>query len=199
MEEKGENGIFKVKTFVEKPPLDIATTFFQSGDFLWNAGIFISNVRTLLNAYHHFLPEVNDNFKEGKKVYNTPGEREFVSKAFALCPNVSIDTGIMEKAKNVCVIPAQFGWIDLGTWASLYESYQKDYFGNAVSGNNVMIYDSNNCMIMVPDNKLVVLQGLQDYIVVDTKEVLLICRKDQEQEIKQMVADIRRKKGDRFL
>lgn len=199
MDEKGEDGVFKVKTFVEKPPFDIATTFFQSGDFLWNAGIFISNVRTLLNAFHHFLPEVNDNFKEGKKVYNTPAEKEFVSNAFALCPNVSIDTGIMEKAKNVCVIPAQFGWSDLGTWASLYESHHKDYLGNAVSGKNVMIYDSNNSMVMVPDQKLVVLQGLEDYIVVDTEEVLLICRKDKEQEIKQIVADIRRKKGDRFL
>lgn len=199
MEEVEEDGVFKVKTFVEKPPLDMATTFFRSGDFLWNAGIFISNVRTLLNAYHHYLPEVNEVFKEIKKVYNTPGEKEFVAKAFSMCPNVSIDTAIMEKAKNVSVIPAQFGWSDLGTWASLYEQYQKDYLGNAVSGKNVMIYDSSNCMVMVPEKKMVVLQGLEDYIVVDTEEVLLICRKDQEQEIKQMVADIKRNKGDRFL
>jgi mannose-1-phosphate guanylyltransferase len=199
MEDKEEDGVFKVKTFVEKPPLDMATTFFRSGDFLWNAGIFISNVRTLLNAYHHYLPEVNEVFKEIKKVYNTPGEKEFVAKAFSMCPNVSIDTAIMEKAKNVTVIPAQFGWSDLGTWASLYEQYEKDYLGNAVSGKNVMIYDANNCMVMVPEKKLVVLQGLEDYIVVDTEEVLLICRKDQEQEIKQIVADIKRKKGERYL
>ncbi|MBX7107614.1 MAG: mannose-1-phosphate guanylyltransferase [Chitinophagales bacterium] len=199
MEDSGEDGVFKVKTFVEKPPLDIATTFYRSGDFLWNAGIFISNVRTLMNAYHHYLPEVNDVFKEIKKVYNTPGEKEFVAKAFSMCPNVSIDTAIMEKAKNVCVIPAQFGWSDLGTWASLYEQYAKDYLGNAVSGKNVMIYDSTNCMVMVPEKKMVVLQGMEDYIVVDTEEVLLICRKDQEQEIKQIVADIKRNKGDRFL
>jgi len=95
MENKEEDDVFKVKTFVEKPPLDIATTFYQSGDFLWNAGIFISNVRTLLNAYHHYLPEVNDVFKEGKKVYNTSAEKEFVAKAFTMCPNVSIDTAIM--------------------------------------------------------------------------------------------------------
>ncbi len=199
IEDKEDAGVFKVKTFVEKPPLDIATTFFLSGDFLWNAGIFISNVRTLLNAYHHYLPEVNDTFKEIKKVYNTLGEKEFVSKAFSMCPNVSIDTAIMEKAKNVSVIPAQFGWSDLGTWASLYEQYEKDYLGNAVSGKNVMMYDSTNCMVMVPEKKMVVLQGLDEYIIVDTEEVLLICRKDQEQEIKQMVADLKRKKRDRYL
>lgn len=199
LEEKEDAGLFKVKTFVEKPPIEIATTFYQSGDFLWNAGIFISNARTLLNAYHHYLPEVNDIFKEGKKLYNTAGEKDFVNKAFALCPNVSIDNAIMEKAKNVMVIPAQFGWSDLGTWASLYESRKKDYWGNAVQGRNVMIYDSANCMVMVPDDKLVVLEGLEDYIVVETRDTLLICRKDQEQRIKEIVMDIRLKKGDKYL
>ena len=199
LEEKEEDGLFKVKTFVEKPPLEMATTFYQSGDFLWNAGIFISNVRSLLNAYHHYLPEVNEIFKEGKKLYNTPGEKDFVYKAFTLCPNVSIDHAIMEKAKNVMVIPAQFGWSDLGTWASLYEASKKDYWGNAVSGKNVMIYDSANCMVMVPDKKLVVLEGLEDFIVVDTEEALLICRKDQEQKIKEIVMDIKLKKGEKYL
>ncbi|HYV94580.1 MAG TPA: mannose-1-phosphate guanylyltransferase [Chitinophagales bacterium] len=199
LEEKEEDGLYKVKTFVEKPPLEMATTFYQSGDFLWNAGIFISNVRTLLNAFHHYLPEVNDIFKEGKKLYNTPAEKDFVSKAYTLCPNVSIDNAIMEKAKNVSVIPAKFGWSDLGTWASLYEAYQKDYWGNAVSGKNVMIYDSSNCMVMVPDKKLVVLEGLEDFIVVETEDVLLICRKDQEQKIKEIVMDIKMKNGEKYL
>lgn len=122
-----------------------------------------------------------------------------MKKAFALCPNVSIDNAIMEKAKNVMVIPAQFGWSDLGTWASLYESRKKDYWGNAVQGRNVMIYDSANCMVMVPDDKLVVLEGLEDYIVVDTRDILLICRKDQEQRIKEIVMDIKLKKGDKYL
>ncbi len=198
-EEKEEDGLFKVKTFVEKPPIEMATTFFKSGDFVWNAGIFISNVRTLLNAYHHFLPDVDDIFKEGKKLYNTKAEKNFVNKAFTLCPNVSIDNAIMEKAKNVSVIPVQFGWSDLGTWASLYEAYEKDYWGNAVGGKNVMIYDSSNCMVMVPDNKLVVMEGLEDFIVVDTEDALLICRKDQEQKIKEIVMDIKLKKGEKFL
>ncbi|MEO5675035.1 MAG: mannose-1-phosphate guanylyltransferase [Chitinophagales bacterium] len=198
-EEKEEDGLYRVKTFVEKPPVEMATTFFKSGDFLWNAGIFISNVRTLLNAFHHYLPEVNDIFKEGKKLYNTKDEKEFVNKAFTLCPNVSIDNAIMEKAKNVSVIPAKFGWSDLGTWTSLYEAYIKDYLGNAVSGKNVMIYDSSNCMVMVPDHKLVVLEGLEDVIVVETEEALLICRKNQEQKIKEMVMDIKLKKGEKFL
>lgn len=199
LENKEEDGIFKVKTFVEKPPLDIAETFFKSGDFLWNAGIFIANIRTLINAYQHYLPEVNDCFKEGKKFYNTPQEKSFVTQAYSLCPNVSIDHGIMEKAKNVCVIPSNFGWSDLGTWASLYAVYNKDYLGNAVSGKNVMVYESSNCMVTVPHDKLVVLQGLDDYIVADTKDVLLICKKDMEQKIKDITADVKRTKGEKFL
>ena len=105
----------------------------------------------------------------------------------------------MEQADNVFVIPAAFGWSDLGTWASLWENYEKDYYGNAVKGKNVMIYDSTNCMVMVPDKKLVILQGLEDYIVIDTGDALLICKKDKEQEIKEMTADIKRKELDEYL
>jgi mannose-1-phosphate guanylyltransferase len=199
MEDKIEDGFFRVKTFVEKPPAELAKTFFQSGDFLWNAGIFISNVRTLLNAYHHYLPEVNDIFKEGKKKYNTPQEKEFIAHAFATSPSVSIDHGILEKAKNVNVIRSRFGWSDLGTYASLYETLPKDYLGNAVSGKHVLIYDAANSLVIAPHEKLVVLQGLDEFIVVDSGDVLLICEKSKEQEIKQMVSDIRRLKGDQFV
>jgi mannose-1-phosphate guanylyltransferase len=199
LEDVNENGAFKVKTFVEKPTLEIAKTFYQSGDFLWNAGIFVANVKSWVRAFHHYMPEMNELFTDGKKFYNTPKEKSFITKIYAQCPNTSIDIGVMEKAKNVLVIPAKFGWTDLGTWASLYGMYEKDYVGNAVSGKNVMIYDSNNCMVLVPDNKLVVLQGLEDYIVVDTEDVLLVCEKNREQEIKQIVADIKRQKGEKFL
>ncbi len=198
-DEKHEEGVHKVKTFTEKPTLDIARTFLESGDFLWNAGIFVFNVKTILKAYHRLLPDMYDLFNEGKKVYNTPREAEFISKVYATVQSMSIDIGVMEKAKNVCVIPSDFGWSDLGTWASLYESYPKDYFGNAVSGKNVMIVDSKNNMVMMPNHKLAVLHGLDDFIVVDTEEALLICPKNKEQEIKQIVADIRRQKGDRWL
>ncbi len=198
-EDQNENGAFKVKTFVEKPTLEIAKTFYQSGDFLWNAGIFVANVKSWVRAFHHYMPEMNELFAEGKTAYGTAKEKDFITKTYAQCPNVSIDIGIMEKAKNVLVIPAKFGWTDLGTWASLYGMYEKDYLGNAVSGKNVMIYDSTNCIVMVPNNKLVVLEGLDDYIVVDTDDVLLICQKSQEQEIKQIVADIKRQKGEKYL
>lgn len=199
LENREEHGLFKVKTFVEKPPLEIANAFYRSGDFLWNAGIFISHIRTLLNAYQHHLPEVIQYFKEIKRWLNTAEEPAMVSRAYSLCPNVSIDTAIMEKARNVMVMPATFGWSDLGTWASLYQAFPKDYLGNAVKGKNVMIYDAQNCMVMVPDQKLVVLEGLDDFIVVDTEEVLLICRRSQEQRIKEIIMDVRLQKGDRFV
>lgn len=199
LEDREEQGLFKVKTFVEKPPQEIANVFYRSGDFLWNAGIFISNLRSLLNAYQHYLPEVIQYFKEIKRFINTAEEPAAISRAYSLCPNVSIDTAIMEKARNVMVIPAAFGWSDLGTWASLYQAFPKDYLGNAVKGKNVMIYDAQNCMVMVPDHKLVVLEGLEDFIVVDTEEVLMICRREQEQRIKEIIMDVRLKKGDRFV
>jgi len=199
LEDQSEGEAYKVKTFVEKPTLEIANTFYQSGDFLWNAGIFAANVKSWIRAFHHYMPEMNELFAEGKSIYNTIKEKDFIAKTYAQCPNVSIDIGIMEKAKNVLVIPAKFGWTDLGTWASLYGMYEKDYLGNAVSGKNIMVYDSTNCMIMVPDNKLVVLQGMENFIVVDTEDVLLIVEKDREQEVKQIVADIKRQKGEKYL
>ena len=116
-----------------------------------------------------------------------------------MCSNISIDYGIMEKADNVYVIPASFGWSDLGTWASLYEHHEKDYLGNAVAGKNVFVYDASGCVVASPDEKLTVLQGLKDFIVVDTEDVLLICHVSKEQEIKQIITDIRRAKGDSYV
>jgi mannose-1-phosphate guanylyltransferase len=199
--EESENlGAYKVRTFVEKPTLDIAKQFYQSGDYLWNAGIFIANVKNWQRAFNLYLHELHELFAEGRKAYNTTKEASFIESVYMQCPNVSIDIAIMEKAKNVMVIPAKFGWTDLGTWASLYTVYTKDYLHNAVNNEkNVMVYDTNNCMVHVPDNKLVVLQGLDDYIVIDTPDVLLVCQKTKEQEIKNMVSDIKRLKGDKYL
>ncbi len=138
-------------------------------------------------------------FQQGKVFYNTPNEVNFIAEAYLQCTNISIDFAIMEKADNVFVIPASFGWSDLGTWASAWENMEKDYLENAVAGKNVIVFDTNKCIVNVPDEKLVVLQGLDDYIVVDTKDVLLICHKEKEQDIKEYVAEVKRNKGEKFL
>ena len=192
-------GIYKVKTFTEKPNIELAKAFIASGDFLWNAGIFTWKVKNLLSAFEKHLPEMYEVFSSERDKFNTPNEASAVEQIYPQCTNISIDFGIMEKAENVYVIPASFSWSDLGTWNSAWENMEKDYFGNAVAGNTVMIVDAANCMIHVPDQKLVLLQGLEDYIIVDTKDVLMICKKEKEQEIKEYVAEIKRNKGDKYL
>lgn len=190
----------KVKTFTEKPTVDIAKTFIQSGDFLWNAGIFVWSAKTIVAAFDSHLPEMHEIFAEARSVYNTDDEKEFVHKVYQRCINISIDYGIMEKASNVYVLPSEFGWSDLGTWASIYQLAEKDYVGNAViPSDKVIMYDSSNCMVNVPGEKLVILQGLHDYIVVEANNTLLICPRDQEQGIKQVVADVKNKFGTRYI
>lgn len=191
--------IHRVKTFTEKPNLELAQTFLKSGDFLWNAGIFIWNVKAIKTALEKHLPELDEVFQQAKNVYNTPQEASLIAELYAHCTNVSIDYGIMEKAKNVFVIPAYFGWCDLGTWESAYENSDKDYLGNAVYGDNVMIVDATECMVKVPKEKLVVMQGMEKMIVIDTKDVLLICERSREQQIKEYVAEVKRNKGEKFL
>ncbi|MEO5948161.1 MAG: mannose-1-phosphate guanylyltransferase [Chitinophagaceae bacterium] len=191
--------IYKVKTFTEKPNLELAKTFISSGDFLWNAGIFIWKVKNILAALEIHLPEIYDAFAAEKEKFNTPQEKEAVEEIYPQCTNISIDIGVMEKADNVYLIPASFGWSDLGTWNSAWENKDKDYFGNAVVGKKVMTVDAKNCIVHVPDNKLVLLQGLDEFIVVDTKDVLLICKKDKEQEIKDYVAEVKRNMGEKYL
>jgi mannose-1-phosphate guanylyltransferase len=192
-------GVFQVKLFTEKPDVELAQTFFDSGDFLWNAGLFTFKTQHMVTAFEKYLPELHDVFDSLKDVYNTANETAAIEKAYPQCTSISIDFGIMEKAKNVYVIPASFGWSDLGTWASAYENLEKDYLGNAVMGNNVVVYDSHNNIVKTLNDKLVVLQGLEDLIVVDTKDVLLICKKENEPDIKNYIADIKRNKGDKFL
>ncbi len=193
------DNIYQVKTFTEKPNLELARTFLASGDFLWNAGIFVWKVKNILAAFEAFLPEMNEVFVAEQAHFNTPQEREAVERIYPQCTNISIDYGIMEKADNVYVLPSSFGWSDLGTWNSAWENMEKDYFGNAVAGRNVMIIDATKNVVHAPDNKLLLLQGLDDFIVVDTPDVLLICKKEKEQEIKDYVAEVKRNKGDKFL
>ncbi len=199
LEKEEDEGFHKVKTFTEKPSLDIAKTFLSSGDFLWNSGMFVWRAKTILKAMHKLLPEVIDAFEDGAKVYNTAKEKKFIEKAYSVVTNISIDYGVMEKANNVYTMPADFGWSDIGTWDSLFEVYDKDYLGNAVKGANVKVYDARNNMIMTPDEKLVVVQGIEGLCVIDTGDVLLICQRSKEQEIKQITVDLKVANLDKFL
>ncbi len=194
----GEN-VFKVKTFTEKPDRELAKTFLTSGDFLWNAGIFVWQVKNIIKAFEKHLPEIAEVFDAEKSHFNTQKEQEAVDRIYPQCVNISIDYGVMEKADNVYIIPSDFGWSDLGTWTSIYENIDKDYLGNAVAGNQVMVIDATNNVVHVDNKKLVVLQGLDEFVVVDTNDVLLICKKEKEQDIKEYVAEIKRNKGDKYL
>jgi mannose-1-phosphate guanylyltransferase len=191
--------VFKVKTFTEKPDKELAKTFISSGDFLWNAGIFVWQVKNIVKAFETFLPELHEVFDAEKANFYTEKETEAVERIYPLCVNISIDYGVMEKADNVYIIPSSFGWSDLGTWASAYDNLEKDYLENAVTGDDVMIIDATKNIIHAPNKKLVLLQGLDDFIVVDTEDVLLVCKKDREQEIKEYVAEVKRNKGDKYL
>ncbi len=191
--------IYKVKTFTEKPDKELAKTFIASGDFLWNAGIFVWEVKNIIKAFEKLLPEMHEVFDAEKANLNTKNETEAIERIYPQCVNISIDYGVMEKADNVYVIPSSFGWSDLGTWASAYDIIEKDYLDNAVAGNNVVVIDATKNMVHVDNKKLVLLQGLEDFVVVDTKDVLLICKKNKEQEIKEYVAEIKRSKGDKYL
>jgi len=193
------NSVYPVKTFTEKPDLDLAKKFLKSGDFLWNSGMFIWNSKTIIKAFRSYLPEMADLFDEMQADFNTKKEKEGIANAYYQCKNISIDYGIMEKAENVYVIPSSFGWCDLGTWSSLWEESDKDYFKNAVIGDNVMVYDASNNLVAVPKKKLVIIEGLEDFVVVDTDDVLMICKKQSEQRIKEINSDVRREKGDKYL
>jgi len=191
--------VCKVKTFTEKPNKELAKAFIASGDFLWNSGIFVWQVKRINSAFKKHMPEMYDLFSSEQHKLNTPEEKAAIEEIYPQCSKISIDFGIMEKADNVYVIPAAFGWSDLGTWNSAWDNMEKDYLDNAVAGKNVMVIDSTKCMIHAPDKKLVILQGLDDFIVVDTKDALLICKKEKEQEIKDYVAEVKRNKGEKFL
>lgn len=188
----------KVKTFTEKPNPELAESFIKSGDFLWNSGIFIWSAKAIIDAFEKYQPEISYVFREASPVYNTPKEATYMNTAFAACKSISIDYAIMEKADNVYVFVSEFGWSDLGTWGSLYEVRSQDENQNAVMGKNVLLYDVKNCIVNIPDDKLVVLQGLEDYIIAESDNALLVCQKEKEQEMRRFVNDIRMKKGEGF-
>lgn len=191
----------KVKTFTEKPDLELAKVFQASGEFFWNSGIFLWNVNAILEAFAKFLPDITVRFDLGKSLFNTPEERNFIDENFAYCLNISIDYGIMEKADNVYMLCVNFGWADLGSWGSLFDIAHKDENSNAVlKKNKTLLYESSGNVVALDNpEKLAVVQGLNDYIVAESGNVLLICKKEDEQRIKQFVADAQMKYDKEFI
>jgi len=192
-------GIRKVKTFTEKPNAELARVFYESGEFFWNAGIFLWSVKSIIQAFEKYLPEVSILFEEGNNVYGTNTEENFIEGVYPQCRSISVDYAIMEKADNVYVLCSDFGWSDIGTWGSLHEHQEKDEMGNSVKGDSVFGYNISDCIINLPQGKLAVIEGLQGYIVVESDGILLICRKSQEQEIRQFVNDVKLRKGDEYM
>jgi mannose-1-phosphate guanylyltransferase len=182
------NPIKKVKQFCEKPNYETAKSFIEAGNFLWNGGIFIWSVKAITEAFEKFQPQLNTLFLEGLKSYNTPSEKDFIEKNYALAENISIDYAVMEKATNVYVLPATFDWNDLGTWGQLHEKLDKDENDNGVINAKVVLENASNNIIRSDANKLIVVDGLHDYIIVDKEGVLLIYPKSKEQDIKRITA-----------
>ncbi len=191
--------ISKVKTFTEKPNLEIAKSFIESGDFLWNAGIFVWRVKSILSAFTKYLPEMSNQFNGCE--YNTAAEKEYIDVIYPIVSKISIDNGILEKADNVYVIPANIGWSDLGTWTSVYTNADKNDDNNAINSKNVLTYNSKGNVIRIKNqNKAAIIDGLKNYIIVDTEKALLICPRENDQLIKDYVLDLKNlKKGDRFM
>lgn len=192
-------GLLKVKTFTEKPDRELAQVFIDTGEFFWNAGIFLWTVKSIKAALRRYAPDLACVFDRGEAAFGTPDERGFIEQNFAGCPSISIDFAVMEKADNVYVECVNFGWSDLGTWGSLYENSRKDRNENVCVASNVMTYNSSGNIIMAPDGKLVVASGMHDWIVADAGDVLLICPKSDEQQIKVMLTDVQISYDDKYL
>ena len=177
--------IFRGDKFREKPDLQTAQEYIQQKNYFWNAGIFIWNVKTIINAFRVYVPAISKIFESMLSIYGTQKEQEIIDVRYGECENISIDYAIMEKAEEIFVCPADFGWSDLGTWSSLLSHTKKDLYGNSVIGENVTLYDTHNCIVHTTQNKRVVVQGLEDYIVAEKNGALLICKLSEEQRIKQ--------------
>ena len=177
--------IFRVDQFREKPDVETAKKYISMNNFFWNAGIFIWNVSTIVNAFRIYQPGIARIFERISEVLGTPDEQKHIDEVYPECEGISVDYAIMEKAEEIFVCPADFGWSDLGTWGSLHLQSQHDLYGNAVIGDNIQMYDSKNCIVHATDAKKVVVQGLEGYIVAEKDGMLLICKLDEEQRIKQ--------------
>ena len=189
----------KVKTFTEKPDLELAKDFLESGDFYWNSGIFIWTLHAILNAFENYLPDMYRAFADGAGIYGTDQEAAYVKSIYPACENISIDYGIMEKARNVNVVLSDFGWSDLGTWGSLHTHLAHDDHRNGVVGKDVLLYNCADNIVNIEGDRLAVIHGLNGYIVVESDKVLMICKKEDEQRIKTFVNDIKNKKGEKWI
>ncbi|WP_211252685.1 mannose-1-phosphate guanylyltransferase [Crocinitomix catalasitica] len=188
----------KVKQFTEKPNRELAELFVKSGDYYWNSGIFIWKAKTIIESLNKFKPSLNQLFATKGNDYNTPQEQTFINKAFTDCEDISIDFAVLENAKNVHVVLANFGWSDLGTWGSLDTHLDHDVEGNAVIGDKVHMFESENCIVNLPNGKMAVLQGLTDYIIVEAHDILMVVKKDHEQRIKSYLGEVKKKDPDYF-
>lgn len=199
--EEGDNlpgQVKAVKHFTEKPNRELAEIFLKSGNYYWNSGIFIWKADTILRALSKFKPELHDLFTSSAHLYNTPQEQEYVNSCFRACEDISIDFAVMENARNVSLVLATFDWSDLGTWGSLYTHLEKDYNGNAVIGDNVHMINSTNCIVNLPDNKLALIEGLDNHIVVESDNMLMILNKNDEQNLKKYLVPMEEKSADFF-
>lgn len=198
--EKVSDHIAKVKTFTEKPNLELAKVFLASGDFKWNSGLFLWTAKSFLKALEENAPELAQRFDSGNDVFATSAETDFISKVFPACPAISIDYALMEKASNVYVEAVDPGWSDLGTWSALRDNSPRNAQGNVAQGCQVLSYNSTGSVFSVTNpRKLVVVDGLKDFVVADTDDVLLICPLANEQLIKQYVNDVKSKFSDSYL
>ncbi len=188
----------KVKQFTEKPDRELAEIFVKSGGYYWNSGIFIWKAKTIIEAFAKFKPELNAKFESKGNDYNTSNEQNFINTAFSQCEDISIDFAILENAKNVYVVLANFGWSDLGTWGSLSAHLEKDFEGNAVMAKGAHLFETENCIVNLPDNKLALIQGLKDYIIVESDNVLMVVKQDDEQKIKGFLKEMKKKSPEQF-
>jgi mannose-1-phosphate guanylyltransferase len=199
-DDTGKDNIYKVKTFTEKPNQELADYFVKSGEFLWNSGMFIWKAKVILEEMKKHIPELYETLKKGNKHYFQPDERSFIQKAYELCTNISIDYAVMEKSDNVYVIPASFQWSDIGTWAALHDYSKKDEHENVIKGDTVFLRNTQNCIVYMPNKKMVVLNNVHDLIVVEERDgILLIADKNKEQDIRHVVNDIRIRYGEKYI
>lgn len=194
-----EDGLYKVKTFTEKPKPDMAKHFVESGEFLWNAGIFVWNVKSIINAFKQFLPDITSCFNFPKEVFFTDEEKKYISKTYTSCPTIAIDYGIMEKAENVYVLPTDFGWSDIGTWNSVFEHLSKDEYQNAIKGKYVFVRNATNCIINISDDKLLAVNNVDNLIIVESDNIILVADKSKEQDIRNVVNEIKTKYREKFI
>ena len=181
--------IFHVDSFKEKPDLRTANLYLNSKEYLWNSGIFVWNVRTIVNALRVYQPDVNEIFENLLPFYGTDKEQEMINQEFPKSVNISIDYAVLEKADEIFVFPADFGWSDVGTWGSLHTLAAADENGNNTIGQNIKLYESSNCVVHTTQERKVVIQGLDGYIVAEKDNTLLICKLEEEQRIKEFSAD----------